>query len=59
MDLRPYIKKMCGESISMPDGGTRYSTYHDYFIPGDGHFTVRGNRWASRALARELEKRIR
>lgn len=58
LDLSPHIGEMCGEPISPVTGGRRVSQIGDYFIPGDGHFTVLGNRWAARALRGELRKRF-
>ncbi|MCB1321322.1 MAG: hypothetical protein KDK34_13770 [Leptospiraceae bacterium] len=54
--MRSYISEMCGEQLPDGSGGTYPSRIHDYYIPGDGHYTRAGNRWANRALRRELQK---
>lgn len=57
LDLRPYAGKLCGEPIYGPDGALlRYSIPDDYIIPGDGHLTELGNRWAAAAVRAELER---
>lgn len=57
IDLRSYIPRMCGEQLLNADGSfSRYSRVEDYIIQGDGHLTVAGNRWAARALQRELKQ---
>ncbi|MBX7057527.1 MAG: lipase [Leptospirales bacterium] len=53
MDLRSYAKELCGETLTTP---ARPSIPEDYIIPGDGHLTVAGNRWAARILRAELQR---
>jgi len=53
MELRPYISGMCGGQYPGVQGPSRIS---DQYIPGDGHFTVAGNKWARDAIASELRK---
>ncbi len=54
MDLRPYVKKMCGRRfIREKDrlrSGYGYTTPDDHIIPLDGHFTYEGNLWAAEAI---------
>ena len=54
LDLRSHVPDMCGEA--MPEEPSRRSRVSDYYIPGDGHLTRLGNRWAARALEQELQK---
>jgi hypothetical protein len=56
IDLRPYTGEMCGEFEPGAAGPARSLGVTDFIIQGDGHLTVAGNRWAARALRRELEK---
>ena len=57
IDLRSYIPAMCGAELERVDGSfAGYSRVEDFIIQGDGHLTGAGNRWAARALDRELKK---
>lgn len=59
IDLRKHVWKMCGEPIKTASGDIRASRPEDYYIRGDGHFTIMGNRWVAKALRIELKKMSR
>jgi len=55
LDLRRYMPDLCHETVETKHG-RRPPGIFDLIIPGDGHFTARGNRWVSRSLRTELER---
>lgn len=55
LKLRRETSEMCGEIIEV-QGEKKFSGIRDYFIPEDGHLTVSGNRWAKRALEKQLKE---
>lgn len=55
LKLRKETGEMCGEVIETAKG-KKFSGIRDYFIPEDGHLTVFGNRWARRALEKQLKE---
>ncbi|TGN17694.1 LA_2490 family SGNH/GDSL-type esterase [Leptospira idonii] len=56
--LMPYISRMCGQPF-VKKGKNKTAGIKDYFIPGDGHLTVIGNKWVADAVKQELEKEFR
>jgi len=56
IQLKPYVQKMCGAPFKTKTGEIKKAGIRDYIIPGDGHLTKIGNKWASDALKQELEK---
>ncbi len=54
IDLRRHVPRMCGTWSSADGRGSEEKRIGDFFIPGDGHLTVIGNRWAAESLREEL-----
>lgn len=53
IDLMPHTRSMCALPDTSHPHGLRIG---DHYLPGDGHLTPTGNRWAAASLTEELRR---